>query len=91
LPVKIFPLPDDFPGPGGQAILLDLDKEEIQGIEKIEEPVGMEKMTVDNNSLNLAKTLIQNMSGDFKADQYKDEYTQTLLGIIKAKPTCPFA
>jgi DNA end-binding protein Ku len=59
--------------------------EEIQGVQKIEEAAEIGKIKLDPESLALAKTIIQHLSGDFVPEEYRDEYSQTLLAIIKAK------
>ncbi len=59
--------------------------EEIIAVDKVEETEDVHKVKVDDKSLNLAKTLIENLSGDFMPEEYTDEYSQTLLEIIKAK------
>ena len=60
-------------------------KDEVQGIEQIQGLEKIEKVPVEANTLNLAKALIGEMSGDFDPEEYTDEYTQTLLEIIRAK------
>ncbi len=59
--------------------------EEIQAAGKMEGIEEMEKIAIEPSSLPMAKALIQNMSGDFVPEEYEDEYTKTLLKIIKAK------
>jgi DNA end-binding protein Ku len=59
--------------------------EEIQAVEKIEGFQEIDQAALDSSSLPMAKALIQNMSGDFVAGEYVDEYTETLLKLIKAK------
>lgn len=59
--------------------------EEVQEIGKIEEVSEVEKISTDINTLSMAKAIIQNLSGEFNLEEYTDEYTQTLMEIIKAK------
>jgi DNA end-binding protein Ku len=37
------------------------------------------------NEVQMAKTLIDNLTSDFKPDEYKDEYREALLGIVEKK------
>jgi len=59
--------------------------DEIIAVNKVEEGEVIKEIKVDEKSLKLAKTLVENLSGDFVPEEYTDEYTQTLLKIIKAK------
>ncbi|HEX16136.1 MAG TPA: Ku protein [Deltaproteobacteria bacterium] len=59
--------------------------EEILDMREIEGLGGLEEVKVDQAALEMAKALIENLSGEFEPEQYHDEYTQTLLEIIKAK------
>ncbi len=59
--------------------------EEIVAVDKVEEGEAVKEIRVDEKSLNLAKTLVENLSGDFVPEEFTDEYSQTLLNIIKAK------
>ena len=51
----------------------------------MEEGEEVQKIKVDEKGLNLAKTLVENLSGDFVPEEYTDEYSQVLLNIIKAR------
>ncbi len=59
--------------------------EEIQALARVEEAAEVEKLPVDPESLALVRTLIQHLSGDFVPEEYVDEYSQTLMALIKAK------
>jgi DNA end-binding protein Ku len=59
--------------------------EEIIAVDKVEEAEDLQKIQVDEKNLNLAKTLVENLSGDFIPEDYQDDYSQTLLKIIQAK------
>jgi DNA end-binding protein Ku len=59
--------------------------EEVQSVEKIPEEEKVDKVEVDSGSLAMAKTLVQNMSGRFVPEEYRDEYAEALMKIIKAK------
>jgi DNA end-binding protein Ku len=60
-------------------------QEEIQAVDKIEEREATQEIKIDKQSMSMAKTIIQNLSGDFKPQEFVDEYTQTLMEIIKAR------
>jgi len=59
--------------------------EEIQRLADIEGVEEIQAVQLDGETLAMAKTIIENLSGDFDPEQYEDEYTHTLLEIIKAK------
>jgi DNA end-binding protein Ku len=59
--------------------------DEIKNVQEIEEAAALAQVQVSDDNLAMAKTLIQHLSGDFVPEQYKDEYTETLLKIIRAK------
>jgi DNA end-binding protein Ku len=59
--------------------------EEIIAVDKVDEAAELQKIQVDEKNLNLAKTLVENLSSDFLPEAYQDDYSQTLLQIIKAK------
>lgn len=59
--------------------------EEIISVDKVEETEEMSKVQVNDNNLNMAKTLVENLSGKFVPEDYQDDYSQTLLKIIQAK------
>lgn len=59
--------------------------EEIQSVDKIEEAGQVERIKPSKDNLSMAKTIIQNLSGDFVPEEFQDEYTNTLMEIIKAK------
>ncbi len=59
--------------------------EEIRDVGEIEEAGATARVKVSDDNLGLAKTLIQRMSRDFVPGEFKDEYTETLLKVIRAK------
>jgi DNA end-binding protein Ku len=59
--------------------------EEIRSVKEIEEAGDLSGIRVSEDNLAMAKTIIAHLSGDFMPEQYRDEYTQTLLQIIRAK------
>lgn len=58
---------------------------EIQNAESLEELKEVEKVEVEQDNLEMAETLIQNLTGEFTPDEYKDEYAETLKEIVRAK------
>jgi DNA end-binding protein Ku len=71
---------------GGALIAFTLHyPEEILQVGQVEGVGEVEKLPVNQDHLELAKSIIAHLSGDFVPGQYRDEYTQTLLEIIKAK------
>jgi DNA end-binding protein Ku len=58
---------------------------EIRGLDDLEEVEKVGAVKVDEQSLSLAVQLIDNLSGDFKADEIVDEYSNALMDIINAK------
>jgi DNA end-binding protein Ku len=59
--------------------------EEIQDLNQIEESQELGKVALQPESLEMARTIMAHLSGDFVPEQYMDEYTRTLLSIIRAK------
>jgi DNA end-binding protein Ku len=59
--------------------------EEIQDLNQIEESQELGKVALQPESLEMARTIVAHLSGDFVPEQYMDEYTRTLLSIIRAK------
>jgi DNA end-binding protein Ku len=59
--------------------------EEILDHRKILDPEEVEDVKVDKKSLDMAKNIIENLSGDFTPEAHEDEYTKTLREIIEAK------
>jgi DNA end-binding protein Ku len=59
--------------------------EEIRAVTEIEAIREVRQVPVDDDNLEMAKTIIAHLSGDFVPADYRDEYTETLLAIIRAK------
>ncbi len=59
--------------------------EELVDLKQAEETQETEQAKVDPEGLEMAKTIVAHLSGDFVPEQYPDEYTRTLMGIIRAK------
>ena len=48
-------------------------------------PKAVPKMKLDENELNMAKMLIENMTKPFKAEEFQDEYQARLREAIMKK------
>jgi DNA end-binding protein Ku len=59
--------------------------EELVDLKQVEKPGETEKVAVNPEGLEMAKTIVAHLSGDFVPEQYPDEYTRTLMGIIRAR------
>jgi DNA end-binding protein Ku len=59
--------------------------EEIKDVRQIEEAGWTAAIQVDQGNLQMARAIVAQLSGDFAPEQYRDEYTRTLLELIKAK------
>ncbi|MBM4273699.1 MAG: Ku protein [Deltaproteobacteria bacterium] len=59
--------------------------QEIQAVDQIEGADEVGKFPISEENLGLARTIIQHLSGEFQPEQYRDEYTQTLMEVIRAK------
>jgi DNA end-binding protein Ku len=59
--------------------------QEIRDVAEIEATVEMKQITVSKDNLDMAKTIIGHLSGDFVPADYRDEYTETLEAVIRAK------
>ncbi len=53
--------------------------EEIKAVQEIEEAGWAAKVQVDEGNLEMARAIVAHLSGDFAPEQYRDEYTHTLL------------
>jgi len=58
---------------------------EIVPVSSLEEMAGLHKVTVNADGLGMARTIIQYLKGNFVPEDYHDDYTETLLDLIKAK------
>jgi DNA end-binding protein Ku len=59
--------------------------EDIRDVTEIEAASEMRQIAISDDNLEMAKTIIAHLSGDFVPADYRDEYTETLLEIIRAK------
>ncbi len=59
--------------------------EEIKPVQEIEAAGLTARIHVDEGNLQMARAIVTHLSGDFAPEQYRDEYSRTLLEIIKAK------
>jgi DNA end-binding protein Ku len=58
---------------------------EIVPVDNLTELADLRKVTANPDGLGMAKTMIQYLKGDFNPQDYHDDYTETLLDLIKAK------
>ncbi len=59
--------------------------EEILDYRKVYDPQEMASAKLDEESLEMAGDIIENLRGDFTPEAHEDEYTKTLEKIIEAK------
>jgi DNA end-binding protein Ku len=59
--------------------------QEIRDVTEIEELAASDRLKVSDANLEMAKTIIGHLSGDFVPADYRDEHTEILLTIIRAK------
>jgi DNA end-binding protein Ku len=59
--------------------------EEIRPVREIEEAEGLAQIQVDQGTLQMARAIVEQLSGDFAPEQYHDEYRRTLEELIQAK------
>jgi DNA end-binding protein Ku len=59
--------------------------QEIQAVDQIEGADAVAKFPISEENLELARAIIQHLSGEFRPEEYRDEYTQTLMEVIRAK------
>lgn len=59
--------------------------QELLPVQEIQEAGELQGIQVKADNLEMAKTIIQHLSGDFVPEEYRDEYTRTLQEIIRAK------
>jgi DNA end-binding protein Ku len=58
---------------------------EIVPVAGLTELAALQKVAANPDGLGMAKTMIQYLKGDFTPQDYHDDYTETLLALIKAK------
>ncbi|RLA85913.1 MAG: Ku protein [Deltaproteobacteria bacterium] len=59
--------------------------DEVRDLGEVGDLEKVEKVKVDSSVLDMVKLLIESLSGEFAPEEFRDEYTETLLQIIKAK------
>jgi DNA end-binding protein Ku len=59
--------------------------QEIRNVTEIEGTAELDQVSVSDDNLEMARTIIEHLSGDFVPADYRDEYTETLQEIIRAK------
>src|SRR5690606_7137560 len=74
--------------PVGSALVLELLRfaDEIRDTSEIDIPdEEVEKHKVDRREIDLALTLIEGMSADWKPEKYRDEYREAVMSMIERK------
>src|SRR3954452_2938497 len=59
--------------------------DEVVAPDSIEELAGEADVKTTKRELDMAKQLIESLSGDFKASEYKDEYREAVLDMIERR------
>jgi DNA end-binding protein Ku len=59
--------------------------QEIRDVTEIEAASEITQIAISDDNLEMAKTIIGHLSGDFVPADYRDEYTETLEALIRAK------
>ena len=59
--------------------------DEVQDVNVLDEKAGFDKGEVKKENLELALSIVDNLSGEFRPEEFVDEYAETLQEIIKAK------
>lgn len=59
--------------------------DEVQSAEEIEELKDLIGLKIGKDALQMAKKIIENLSGKFIPEEYKNDYREELMELIKAK------
>lgn len=59
--------------------------DEVQSQEELEELKELKGIKIEKDALEMAKKIIENLSGKFVPEEYKNEYREELMELIKAK------
>jgi DNA end-binding protein Ku len=59
--------------------------DEVVPADALEEVTPKDGKKLDKREVEMAKQLIDSLTGDFRADKYKDEYREELLSLIERK------
>ncbi|ANC03025.1 MULTISPECIES: Ku protein [Pseudomonas] len=59
--------------------------EEVRGLESLELDKSVTDTKIDKRELDMAKKLVEDMSGPWKPDEYHDAFRQTILDLVEEK------
>lgn len=59
--------------------------EEVRGLESLELDSSVTDVKVDKRELDMAKRLVEDMSGPWQPDEYHDAFRQTILELVEEK------
>ncbi|MGE8466728.1 putative DNA repair protein YkoV [compost metagenome] len=59
--------------------------EEVRGLETLELDKSVTETKVDKRELDMAKRLVEDMSGAWKPDEYQDAFRQTIMDLVEEK------
>lgn len=59
--------------------------EEVRGLETLELDKSVTDTKVDKRELDMAKRLVEDMSGSWQPDQYQDAFRQTIMDLVEEK------
>ncbi|MBV7486545.1 Ku protein [Bordetella sp. BOR01] len=74
--------------PSGDALVLNLMRwgEDVKSMQGLDLPSSRAKnMTPSASELKMAKMLVQDMSGEWDPDDFKDEFRQTVMDLVEKK------
>lgn len=74
--------------PSGDALVLNLMRwgDEVKSFEGLDLPkVGAKNMTPSASELKMAKMLVQDMSGQWDPEEYKDEFKAAVMELVEKK------
>ncbi|HDS1816282.1 TPA: Ku protein [Pseudomonas putida] len=59
--------------------------EEVRGLQTLELDKSVTETKVDKRELDMAKRLVEDMSGSWKPDEYQDAFRQTIMDLVEEK------
>lgn len=59
--------------------------EEVRGLDSLELDKSVTEVKVDKRELDMAKRLVEDMSGPWSPDEYHDAFRQTILDLVEEK------
>ncbi|PTX10592.1 Ku protein [Achromobacter mucicolens] len=74
--------------PSGDALVLNLMRwgDEVKSVEGLDLPkAGAKNMTPSASELKMAKMLVEDMSGQWDPEQYKDEFKAAVMALVEKK------